>query len=248
MFEQLKDYVRTKPHLYDFLKLIRRRIFPKPDPTYDFFDSFSKSHSGKVNFVQIGANDGLRNDPIREFVIRDRWKGIFVEPLLTVFGMLQNNYAYASNSGLVFVNAAISASDSNSFIFYTFDNCFLQSLSLEKRLDYLRKASFDRKHVEHHISKMSEGAIKEIEVTCLTMTSFLNKYWTGGKIDLLVIDAEGHEPSIIKSIDFDKFQPEAIYFESHNLGEGKGTLFGVLNDNGYSVSEIGGDAIALKPK
>ena len=79
MLEYLKESVRKMPCLFDLLKLIKRRTFSKPEPAYYFFDTFSKSHNRKVNFIQIGASDGLRNDPIREFIIRDKWQGIFVE-------------------------------------------------------------------------------------------------------------------------------------------------------------------------
>ena len=58
--------------MYDTLKALRRRLLLKYDLVYFFFDSFSKFQNGNIAFVQIVANDGLRNDPIREFIISDR--------------------------------------------------------------------------------------------------------------------------------------------------------------------------------
>ena len=248
MIQGVKDFVRTKEHLYDILKLLKRRILPESDPVYEFFDTFSKSHNRNIAFIQIGANDGLRNDPVREFIVRDRWRGILVEPVPSVFDMLQNNYAYLSNPELKFINAAISSSNNDNLTFYTFDDIFLKSLPLEKSLDCLRKASFDRRHVEKHINNINEDyskVMKAIKVPALTVNSLVNKYWTEKKIDILVIDAEGHEPDIIKCIDFKTFFPEAIFFESHNLGAEKGTLFEFLYANGYAITEIGGDAVAI---
>ena len=168
--------------------------------------------------------------------------------LPSVFSLLQKNYAHTFTSGLVFVNAAITTSDNNNLVFYTFDDLFLKNLSLEKRVDYLQKSSFDREHLERHTIKMNEGArIKEIQISCMTMSSLLSRYWRTEEIDILVIDAEGHEQSIIESIDFDAFHPEAIYFESIHLGEGRDTLFGFLNSKGYNISEIGVDTVAIRP-
>lgn len=73
MISQLKDFVRTRPCLFDRLRALERRLFPGSDPTYDLLDNFAQKRGAKVNFVQIGANDGLGNDPIGEFVIGDRW-------------------------------------------------------------------------------------------------------------------------------------------------------------------------------
>jgi hypothetical protein len=47
-------------------------------------------------FVQIGANDGMGDDPVRRHVFEDGWVGVLVEPLPDVFERLQ----VASLSGL----------------------------------------------------------------------------------------------------------------------------------------------------
>lgn len=110
MTECLKEFVRARPTLYDRLIRAYRGIWRKSYPSYRFFDAFSVAHSRKVTFIQIGASDGLHNDPIREFVIRDKWIGIKVEPLPTSFSRLKQNCQTIANRGLVFVNAAITSS------------------------------------------------------------------------------------------------------------------------------------------
>lgn len=60
-------------------------------------------------FVQIGANDGLRNDPIHHYVRKYGWKGILVEPQSKVFSSLVKNYE--GHSGLIFENVAIGEED-----------------------------------------------------------------------------------------------------------------------------------------
>jgi len=246
MIESIKDYIRTKPQLYDSFKAFKRQFVKQSDPTFDYLNTFSKSHNRKVNFVQIGANDGLRNDPIREFIIRDCWKGILIEPLPIAFNLLINNYSYIHNPDLIFVNAAVSSIDQENLTFYSFKEKYLTKLSFEEKMDMLRKASFIRKHVEAFIGdKDPDDVIQEIEVPCLKFNSLLKQYWGNKKVlDLLVIDAEGYEPDIIKSIDYTDIRPSVIFFESHHLGVEKERLFHFLEKKGYSLKEIGGDTVA----
>ena len=83
------------------------RKFPssasKPFP---FLFRLAASHlqksQDKVRFIQVGANDGVFGDPLREFIKSFGWEGILVEPQPDVFHHLLDNYDGFSN--LVFVN------------------------------------------------------------------------------------------------------------------------------------------------
>jgi FkbM family methyltransferase len=240
--EKLKTYVRSSPRIWDALRKMQRNVLKQNDPAYDFFRNYTRSHDGRVNFVQIGANDGLRNDPFREFIVQKGWKGILVEPLPDVLALLKRNYA-AHRNKLRFVNAAITATD-GSMTFFGFSENLLNSLSIEKRLDYQRKASFSRTHVEHYVPQQHRWGITETQVQCLSMTSLLQQHWNGEPIHLLAIDAEGHEPNIIKAIDFDTFKPETIFYESHTLGDSGTELAEFLRTKGYETRSILGDTVA----
>jgi FkbM family methyltransferase len=249
MMQAIKEIIKTRPQLYDLAKRVRRRLVSlKADPVYRFFDEFSRSHNREVNFIQIGASDGLRWDPIREFILRDRWSGILVEPLPNVFEILKKNYRNARKCNLVFVNAAISSSTSNDMSFWTFSDSFLNNLRLEERIICSHKSSFDRKHLERwaKLYETCDKAINEIRVPCLTLDRLVIEYWDKRKVDLLVIDAEGHESSIISGIDFNILNPDAIYFESHNLGSEKDKVFRFLSNHNYKVIEIAGDSAAIR--
>ena len=56
-------------------------------------------------FVQIGANDGVRNDPLWETVTRLRLRGLLVEPVPDLFARLKANYSDCPN--LLFEQAAV---------------------------------------------------------------------------------------------------------------------------------------------
>ena len=57
------------------------------------------------NFIQIGSNDGLKNDPLRKNILAGNWKGILVEPDYNNFQKLIQNYSGVQ--GLVFENTGI---------------------------------------------------------------------------------------------------------------------------------------------
>ena len=59
----------------------------------------------EVGFVQVGAFDGLANDPIHDLVHRFGWRGVLVEPQPDAFERLRANYAGVD--GLVLLNVAI---------------------------------------------------------------------------------------------------------------------------------------------
>jgi FkbM family methyltransferase len=244
---KLMDFIKTRPYLFDIAKRVYRTLPSKKDDTYKFFANVSKSRSRHVTFVQIGASDGLRWDPIREHIVRDGWKGILVEPLPTIFEVLKYNYAYIHKPELTFVNAAISSQSGNR-AFWTLDDGFLSELSLQERIIYSQKSSFNEEHVRRWIrlNGHQDNIIKKIDIPCITLSELIVNHWDLRPITLLVIDTEGHEASIIKSIDFNIINPEIIYFESHNLGARKLEVYDFLSKHYYDLKEFGGDTIASR--
>ena len=201
-----------------------------------------------VNFVQIGTNDGLRWDPVRRFIIRDNWNGVLVEPLPPVFEMLKANYSHVTNRKLIFANVAVSSSDQEAIRFWSFSEDFCKSLSIEDRLYYLRKSSTDRDMVAANLRDFEQidDKIQAYDVPCLTVNSLIDQYWDGPEIDLVFIDAEGHDDQVVRGIDFTRIHPRAILYESHNLGERKQELRKYLEANGYTVTDLVGDTVAVR--
>ncbi len=243
----VKDFVRSRPALYDRVRSLKRSVLGSPNLSFAVLDEFSKSHDGQVNFIQIGANDGLRNDPLRPLIVRDDWQGVLIEPLPTVFPLLKDNYHYLNRPGLVFANVAITVDGQEKLSFWSFTEKFLQAQSLEDRLDYLRKASFDRDHVAGFLphQEKAEEVLKEIQVPCLSLEQVVPDYLPRQPLHLLVIDAEGYESTLIPGIDFSVVRPEAVFFESEHLGSDQGPVFNHLRSFGYSIKKVGLDSLAM---
>lgn len=238
------DFFRARPALYDIARQARLRLIGPRSQIGRQLDQYTRTKAGNLTFLQIGASDGLRNDPLRDFVVRDRWSGVFVEPLPDVFPLLKKNYArLAARGNLRFVNAAVS-SRSASLPFYTFSNTFLSKKPLEERLHLLRKASFERAQVLPFATR--EENITVIEVPCLGIRDLLAGHYPEGRLSLLALDVEGHEQEILAEIDFDAIRIGAVLFETWNLGNRRDAVFGLLQQNGYRIEEAEGDALAIR--
>lgn len=239
MINFIKSIIKKYPKIYDYINSFR----PIVDDVEIWIDTFSRTNK-RLNFIQVGANDGLRWDPLRRFILRDGWSGVLIEPIFPVFKMLKNNYSYVKND-LVFENCIISNHDG--FIdFYTVSDEFLKNLSTEKKLFYLRKSSIYKDNLSRHVGDInSADCIVSYQVRCLKLDFIIDKYFFDKNLDLVFIDAEGHDDDVIKSIDFNKCKPRAIFYESHNLGSKNEQIKLLLSSNGYEIIQFKGDAVGI---
>jgi FkbM family methyltransferase len=240
MLQLIKDHIKTKPRLYDFFNTLR----PLDDELEKWIDNFSKSHNGAINFIQVGASDGLRWDPIRRFIIRDNWNGVLIEPLKPVYNMLLSNYSYVKNH-LKFENCAVSEKET-SIEFWSYTEEFLNSLSIEDKLFYLRKSSLDKGKVEDSLSGIKNHMeyIKCYETPSKPLSKIISSHFPNNKIDLIFIDAEGFDDHVIRTINFENCMPTAIVYENHNLGERNEEIEDYLSEKGYVIEKAGGDTVA----
>ncbi len=199
--------------------------------------------TGKLFFVQIGANDGVYRDPLFEFVTKhhDQIAGLALEPMQETFQKLQANYAKYPH--VTPVNAAIHTTEKQIDI-HKVDPAYLGKLP-----EWARGiASFDKEHYKA-LNVPAEAMITET-VRCLTFDELVRQYDVE-HIDLLQIDTEGYDAEIIKSIDFSKIKPSIIRFE-HNLEAGKmdttafTDLANFMHQDGYDVILETQDATAYQ--
>lgn len=246
MIRRLLDLIKRNPTSFDFVRRLQRLVGFRTPAICRVLDALSRSHDRSIFFLQIGASDGLRNDPIREFIVRDSWHGILVEPLPAVFDLLIANYRrLALHRSLSFVNCAITTEQVPFLTMWSFEGDSLKGLSAEERLDLLQKSSVDRCHLEQFLGSRPPGSIKAIHVPCLTFSALVEQHMPPGRqLDLLVLDVEGQEWNILKSINFSIFKPESILYESRHLGETCEPLRALLADNGYEVTSCGPDDFA----
>jgi len=208
------------------------------DEIRDIIDSFSRA-TKDVYFIQIGSCDGVTEDPIHTFIMRDRWSGILVEPIKYIFDRLVKTYQGRDN--LIFENVAISNKDEIKDFWYLRESNDLPSHSI-------LIGSFNYEHLLKHaeyIPNIDEYIVKE-RITCITFESLLQKHYVR-KVDLIHIDAEGYDFEIIKQIDFGNYSPKIILFEHTHLHlKDREECMSYLSNCGYSIIYSKGDAIAIR--
>lgn len=176
-------------------------------------------------FIEVGANDGVDNDPIRDWVKKYNWTGVLIEPIDTAFEDLKNNYNGVS--GISFENVAISNSDDEYAIMY--------------RPRSSKISSLDKDHAP------MKGKYKEVKVRIKKLNDIIDQYDISN-LDLLNIDAEGYDFEVIKSLDFDKCRPVIIHYEHRHLGDAKSDCEKYLLENGYFLCWNRNNTIAINKK
>lgn len=183
-----------------------------------------------MNIVQIGSNRG--NDELTEII---KTMEVEIDFLLLIEPMEKFNESlllcYSNIKNIRIENIAIVSDPTiKSTIFYLH----------EKMDDNIEQASLNRSHIDKVFNrpeyttpeKSHDSQIIEKEVECSDLNSTLNEY-NLNNIDILFIDAEGSDDSIIKSIDFDKFKVDKIYYENMHIDNDSLELF--LRERGYSI-------------
>jgi FkbM family methyltransferase len=222
-----------------FERIQRRLILPR------IVGAFADAYPEAV-FVEVGSNDGEQHDHLRPHILAQRWRGVMVEPVPYVFERLRANYADVD--GVALENAAIADRDGQLPFFH------LRDASPEERAGlpdwYDGVGSFDRQAILSHAPQMPDIAerIVELEVPALTFASLLARHGIE-RPDLVVIDTEGHDWEIIKSIDLSAHGPRLLIFEHFHLSrDDRASARAHLETAGYLVKEEGFDTIALRPQ
>lgn len=193
-----------------------------------------------LNFVQIGANDGMFGDPLRSYILSRGWRGVLVEPQPGVFEKLKANYAGCADR-LVFENLAIS--DQGALTLY------LPPLELEGRDTVYAESivSSNARVIARQIG-MSEDKLRKVEVPAMTLDSLFAKHGIVD-LDLLQIDAEGYDWQVLQTLDLNRIRPRLIQLETGHLGRRDlASLARHLNGAGYLIYYGGwqGDTIAME--
>jgi len=186
---------------------------------------FSKVNHSKFFFIEIGAYDGITNDPVFELIEKYNWRGILCEPLPGgVFKRLVMNHKDHKN--LIFKNVAIYKEKGNFDFFYNgAGSSFVKRDNLtEEWGKNFGKVYFDSlKNAEKILVKTItwEDLVKEYDI----------KYF-----DFLHIDTEGMDYKIINEI-LKSITPTILEFESnlfYSIRESK-NFFNALRKHDYKL-------------
>lgn len=165
-------------------------------------------------FLQVGAYDGVSDDPLHERVRAGSWHGILVEPQRSHFRRLVENYA--GLHGLTFVNAAISEEPGPRSMYVIQDEAGAPIESLGGL------ASFREEPLRAFHGKMGShypgSRVGSVGVEC---TTFADVLANASYLDLLQIDVEGYDLELLKLFDFARVTPPIVRFEHRHLSAGE---------------------------
>ena len=203
-------------------------------------------------FLQVGANDGWVNDPIYHLVHEFGWRGVLVEPQKWVFEERLVPH-YEGCPGLEFENAAVSDR-------VGFRDLFV--LPFTQRRWATGLASFVKDNLTRHIEKgyveqsigterdqlpdRVEDYIGTERVRTVTFEWLIEKYGFDD-LDLLQMDAEGYDYTLLHLFDFDRIKPAIVQFERHAMTPAEWTdVRTLLAEAGYLTFPEGINAVAFR--
>jgi FkbM family methyltransferase len=190
-------------------------------------------------FIQVGANDGTTDDPLHTAVQTRSWQGLAIEPLPHLFQRLIETYAKSPH--VTCLRIAISDRPGYRDMYYVqprpSDPYWVDQLG-----------SFSRDVVMSHAGAVADLSqrvlVQPVEVRSLLQLVIQHQI---SRIDLLHVDAEGHDDVVVSSIDFEAaWAPKFILFEHDHLAERRSNLELLLARKGYKLHHFEYDTLAWR--
>ena len=236
----IRDYLKKQPRLFDLAKAVSRRCGNRTK-FYEFLNRVLP-RSKPVTFLQAGANDGITNDPYREFILGSNFSGVLVEPAPYPFKKLQAGYR--NKKGLRFEDCLISYPPGQTVDFYTFDEAFLALRPDASHLSMLSSLSMEQLTGALSSQEDCRDKIVRSQVAGRTIEELTRKHGFDS-FDCLFIDIEGYEPRVLLAMNYALIRPRLIAFESLHLGSAQGEVRAHLENQGFRLFEFDQEMVAL---
>lgn len=176
----------------------------------------------QVSVLQIGSNVGVTyNDPVHRWVRRKSWRGVFVEPIPSIYRQLRDSYQkYVTTEGfkkLQFLNCAVSATSTTSKIsLYTpVETPETQSDAYWSRMQLTQISSVSESQTQESLKAANlPNQIEKIVVHCRTLSDIISRE-LNDICDFLHIDTEGLDVDLLSSYfqTAPRVMPSLILFE-----------------------------------
>lgn len=196
--------------------------------------------TGDFFFVQIGAFDGRRYDPLFAWVQAHRWRGLLAEPQPRFFSELVENYK--GMDGLEFRRIAVGARNETRPFYTVADGPGVPR-------DAGMLASFDRETLLSHRRYVPEidSLLRSEDIQCVALNDLLAEV-DADHIDLLQIDVEGYDHELVRVLDLERFAPSIVRFEHLHLTPVQHEdSIDRLIAHGYQVCLEDHDTLAYRP-
>jgi FkbM family methyltransferase len=196
-----------------------------------------------LRFIQVGANDGRRADPICTFIDAYAWNGLMIEPLAKNFADLRSHRGAAAPR-IRLRQAAVDLVAGRRLVHD------LAPSATANLPDWTRGlASFSRERVALAAAELGlpESAIVAEEIDTITWDQVWQEFGAQ-PCDLLVLDTEGYDLPLLRAASLARHRPRVIHFE-HACAtvEDRHAFYQELTDIGYELATDGPDTTAWLP-
>jgi FkbM family methyltransferase len=230
----------------------RHAYTPRPGSLAHLLSTFSHLHGPGLTLIQIGANDGLKRDPLHKFIRRDGWRGVLLEPQRRIFERWLAPL-HARNDRIETVNAALGPRDGEAT---------LHCVAFSDARWATGLASFQREQVaavletEHArreaaregvaIPTAPEARIRSETVPVLSPETLVERHGLG-EPSLLFIDTEGFDYEVVKLFTGAGVHPRMVVYENDHLSHAEAAACqALLASTGYRVGHLGPNSFAVR--
>lgn len=188
-------------------------------------DAIEPSRNGY--FVELGANDGVRQSNTYKLQRRYGWTGLLIEPSPQRFAECVLNRAFG-NRPKVRCAACVPFGFSDRFV--EIEEADLMSVA--KGLEVP-----DKQAVEHADSGrifLKDSALRHsYGALARTLTGLLDEVKAPAAFDLLSLDVEGNELAVLLGLDIERYQPKWILVETRGA-----EIAEFLSKSGYQLHSV----------
>lgn len=208
----------------------------------ELLERFALSQKREVYFIQVGANDGVGNDPFVDVLNRFRWRGICIEPQPAPFASLKKHYE--GNERVIVENAAIAEQSGTEIMFrisFSEENWASRLTSLRREVleKQIECGYVESKARAHGIVPPADKAtwISEVSVSTITFSDLLKKH-VFPRVDALLLDVEGYEWPVLRQFDFTNHKPTFVALERMHLSPSdRAKIVHLLAGHGYQIKK-----------
>jgi FkbM family methyltransferase len=159
-------------------------------------------------YVELGANDGVKQSNTKHLELYKNWKGILIEPSARQF---RNLTKFRKKSNYFFNCACVASDFPKKTIQIMYSN--LMSTPLEGRNDIADPRNHAKLGERH--SEREKSFVFEVEAR--TLQSIFYEVGAPAVIDFMSLDVEGGELEVLNGIDFKKTNFDFILIETRSF-------------------------------
>jgi FkbM family methyltransferase len=172
-------------------------------------------------YVELGANDGITQSNTAYFEKEREWKGILIEPALNRYLECVRN---RSRKNLFYCAACVPFNFDSECVWLEYYDLMTFSVNLEKDLGDIDA------HIDSAKRHFRDGVIGvRFPARAATLNELLQNAKAPSRIDLLSLDVEGSEFSVLQGVDHDTYRFDYIVVECRDINR----ISKYLNNVGY---------------